>query len=311
MADTAHFLNSSLREKVIEHLFVGELLRHLWCNGVREIELLRAEVDAGGYDLVLECNGVGRHIQLKASHRSAKTGSVSVNTKLARKPNGCVIWIFFDPITLELGPFLWFGGPAGERLPDLGTRFGRHTRANSKGVKANRDSVRVLKKTEFSPLATMADVAHALFGGLRAGASRNRDDRARLERLAAFAERFRDPAACFGTWVSVAGNGTPDEPYSQPYVALSELGSAFVGMASETGWILRQFDWSSWALGPRAQMLLNDPDALADASPEELAKLLTVVVRQDRFIEGGADGQFKKGLLLRIAERAEALCTRR
>ncbi len=310
MADTAHFLNSSLREKVIEHLFVGDLLRYLWCNGIREIEVLRAEVDNGGYDLVLECNGVWRHIQLKTSHRSAKTSSVSVNTKLARKLSGCVIWVFFDPITLELGPFFWFGGQQGERLPDLGARHGRHTRANSKGFKANRHGVRVLNKAEFSALATMADVARALFGDFRAGASGYPDGRAKLERLAAFAERFRDPAASLGTWASITGNGTPDEPYSHPRFMLSELGSAFVNMANEMGWILRQFDWSSWAQEPRAKMLLNDRGALAEATPDELARLLTVVVRQDRFIEGGVEGQFKEGLLLRMAERAEVLCRR-
>ena len=40
--------DSSLREKLLEHLFVGELLRTLWRRGARRVELLRAEVDAGG-----------------------------------------------------------------------------------------------------------------------------------------------------------------------------------------------------------------------------------------------------------------------
>jgi hypothetical protein len=53
--DTSHFLQSSLREKLLEHLFIGELLRRLWRLGRRDIEVLRAEIDASGYDLVLEC----------------------------------------------------------------------------------------------------------------------------------------------------------------------------------------------------------------------------------------------------------------
>jgi hypothetical protein len=48
MTDTTHFLYSSLREKVLEHLFVGDVLRCLWRRGARDIELLRAEVDAAG-----------------------------------------------------------------------------------------------------------------------------------------------------------------------------------------------------------------------------------------------------------------------
>ena len=86
----SHWLDSSLREKVLEHLFVGELLRFLWCRGRRDIEVLRAEVDRGGYDLAVECNGVLRHIQLKASHRDATASKVSVNIALAAKPNGCI-----------------------------------------------------------------------------------------------------------------------------------------------------------------------------------------------------------------------------
>ena len=53
MTDTAHFLDSALREKVIEHLFVGDLLRCLWCQGSRDIEILRAEVDRAGYDITV------------------------------------------------------------------------------------------------------------------------------------------------------------------------------------------------------------------------------------------------------------------
>ena len=48
MTDSAHFRESGLREKVIEHLFVGDLLRCLWRRGSRDIEVLRAEVDRAG-----------------------------------------------------------------------------------------------------------------------------------------------------------------------------------------------------------------------------------------------------------------------
>ena len=75
MTDSAHFLESGLREKVIEHLFVGDLLRCLWRRGSRDIEVLRAEVDRAGYDLVLESNGVLRQVQLKASYLGARTSN--------------------------------------------------------------------------------------------------------------------------------------------------------------------------------------------------------------------------------------------
>ena len=53
-ASSAHSTESSLREKIIEHLFLGDLLRCLWRKGTRDIEILRTEVDRDGYDLVLK-----------------------------------------------------------------------------------------------------------------------------------------------------------------------------------------------------------------------------------------------------------------
>ncbi len=35
--DKALFTNSSLREKILEHQFVGELLRVLWCKGMQQV----------------------------------------------------------------------------------------------------------------------------------------------------------------------------------------------------------------------------------------------------------------------------------
>ena len=92
-ADSAH---SSLREELIEHIFVGDLLRWLWERSIYDIEVLRPEVDNGGYDLLLECNGIARHVQFKSTHRHGRARHVKVSQKLARRPSGCVIWVLFD-----------------------------------------------------------------------------------------------------------------------------------------------------------------------------------------------------------------------
>lgn len=156
----ADFLHSSLREKLLEHVFVAELLKSLWRRGRRDIEVLRAEVDRGGYDLVLDCANVCRHIQLKSSRAGTRMPSVNINVALASKPCGCVIWIMFDPTTLALGPFLWFGNAPGKPLPDLGERVARHTR----GAKAERPALRVLNRGSFTRLANMDELVHTLFG---------------------------------------------------------------------------------------------------------------------------------------------------
>jgi len=164
IVDPGHTAHSSTREKVLEHLFVGELLRCLWRQGARDIEVLRAEVDKGGYDLVLEANGVIRHVQLKSSHRAATTRAVGVNINLAGKPSGCVLWIQFEPTTLDLGPFLWFGGVPKAPLPPLGDKVGKHTKADSTGKKGERPNIRVLAKSRFELLPDMDAVARMLFG---------------------------------------------------------------------------------------------------------------------------------------------------
>ena len=164
MNDIAHSQHSSLREMVIEHLFVGELLRHLWRAGHHDIEILRAEVDNAGYDFAIESNGVLRHVQLKASHRAGKRANVNLNVRLAAKPSGCVVWIFFDPDTMELGPYLWFGGVPGEPLPELGDKVGRHSKGDSQGVKAERPNIRIVRKGQFEKLDHIEQIADKLLG---------------------------------------------------------------------------------------------------------------------------------------------------
>lgn len=43
-----HFLYSTSRERIVEHVFVGEMLRRLWQCGITDVEVLRSEFDAGG-----------------------------------------------------------------------------------------------------------------------------------------------------------------------------------------------------------------------------------------------------------------------
>ena len=114
-----HTDNSSFREKLIEHLFVGELLKLSWQNGDCSLRVAKPEVDNSGYDLIIEAHGIVRHVQLKASYDGGKTTRQKVHLRLGEKPSGCVIWIIFNEETLDLGPFYFFGGKAGERLPSL------------------------------------------------------------------------------------------------------------------------------------------------------------------------------------------------
>src|SRR5258706_15210321 len=128
---SAHSSDSSLREQALGHLFLGQLLTFMWCNGERDIEVLKSEVDRGGYDVVLESNRIIRHVQLKSSFRGSKVREVDVSTKLLRKPGGCILWLEFNRGTLAIERYYWFGSKAGTALPDLGERISRHSKGNT------------------------------------------------------------------------------------------------------------------------------------------------------------------------------------
>ena len=167
VADPAHHVHSSLREKIVEHVFVGEALRTLWRRGIFDAEVLRSEFDAHGYDLVMGRGKIVRHIQFKTGVRD-KPGRVSVPTALLTKPSGCVIWIQVDD-SLALRRFWWFGGNPGEPLPPLGERVAKRIGRTAEGVRPMREGHRLLTSSAFRLIEKLDGVLEALFGPLPVG----------------------------------------------------------------------------------------------------------------------------------------------
>ena len=168
---TQHTHQSSYRERLIEHLFLGELLKLSWLTDGCALEISKPEVDNSGYDVVAEARGILRHIQLKASLLGGATQEQTVQLKLATKPSGCVVWVFFDPDTLKLGPFLYFGGAVpGTPMPSLDElKTAEHTKWNryaetAQGTKAPRLNLRVLRKPSFTNVSSIEELYQQLFG---------------------------------------------------------------------------------------------------------------------------------------------------
>lgn len=159
------FINSTLRERIVEHAFVGDALRCLWRNGVVDVEVLRSEFDAHGYDLAMAQGPVVRHIQFKTG-TSKRPGNVSVSLALADKPSGCVIWIRVTE-QLEMGPFFWFGGKPGARLPALdGYEIPLRATHNKKGERPPSKNHRLIPSGKFERLENIEEVLVRLFGEL-------------------------------------------------------------------------------------------------------------------------------------------------
>lgn len=153
---------SGLVEQVLEYRFLAELTAELLRRGER-FEVLRGDFDLDGHDVVIEASGVMRHIQLKAMMHGGRTASVPINSRLADKPSACVIWMSYDPQSLAITGWRWFGGPAGKPMHNLGDRKARHSRANAQGVKAVRPGMRILRAGRFERIADISELADRLF----------------------------------------------------------------------------------------------------------------------------------------------------
>ena len=168
---------SVYRERLLEHLLIGDLLKHSWLHAGATLEVSQPSIDRSGHDVVLEPNGITRHLQLKSSSHAAKTPAQKVHLGLASKPSGCVVWTRFDRSTMQLGPFLFFGDAPGRPLPPLDDfKVAKHTKGNKDGVKKERPNLRIVRMSQFREVADIPALYLALFGTCAVAPSDNQVD---------------------------------------------------------------------------------------------------------------------------------------
>ncbi len=129
--------------------------------------------------------------------------------------------------------------------------------------------------------------------------------RHRLKVLASYLEVLESPGFVFGTWAG--GEKIGPKTFTMPCVAFSEPATRFIHACYDNGWVLMDFAWPEWAQTGEAQAFVKSPELIEQASPDELAKLLTVCIRQDRFCEGALLSAFETGFLTAILKRADRL----
>jgi hypothetical protein len=126
----------------------------------------------------------------------------------------------------------------------------------------------------------------------------------RLRELAARAAMIEEPGFSFGEWVpSWTAN---DGVIHLGWYRLSPQGEAFLAAARESGCVV-PFNWPAWAKAPEVERLGRDPAAVAAAAGADLIRLLTALVRADRFSEGTLAEAFESGVLAAIVRRARHL----
>ena len=162
--DERQYRSSSHREKVVEHVFLGELLRYLWVRRIAGVQVLKPEGDAAGYDLVLALGKTIRHVQLKTMMKGGKARFQPVHESLAAQPSGCVVWIVLNE-DLSFDHFLWYGEAPGQALEKLHKcKVAKRARANAQGIKKERASTRSVPKSAFEKLVDLGGLVQRLFG---------------------------------------------------------------------------------------------------------------------------------------------------
>ena len=167
-SNSVFYQNSVFYEKMTEQLFIAELLQEAWFGFGEKLEVLRSEVDDAGYDIVLECGGVLRHVQLKSSKADASTNYQTINVALAHKPSGCVVWIMREEDRKKRRMSLayrFFGSTPNKPLPSMErNRKGKPAKAGSKGKKSKRSNARIVNKGQFQDVKDSRHLLKLLFG---------------------------------------------------------------------------------------------------------------------------------------------------
>ena len=93
-------------------------------------------------------------------------------------------------------------------------------------------------------------------------------------------------------------------------IALDDDARRFLSVAHADGWI-EPYDWVSWIRTPKATVYRTDADTILRAPAEDLGRLLTYAVRQERFVTNALLTFFDNGMMQRIAQRAHDLAIAR
>ncbi|MHA0034652.1 DUF6508 domain-containing protein [Deinococcus sp. PESE-13] len=120
-----------------------------------------------------------------------------------------------------------------------------------------------------------------------------------FEDVASFLPIFGANGFDFGTWVLRQG--------SFPFVTYHPEVGRFVRTLERHGWVYESPDflWGPWLRTPEAAGLLSG-ETLPSATPEQLARLLTVFARQERIVDGSRLEMYQSGVLLAALRRVQS-----
>ena len=128
-------------------------------------------------------------------------------------------------------------------------------------------------------------------------------DQQRLEALAKYLPIFNAPGFKFSEVTPAEVEG---DVIRLGWTSYGPEAQSFMQDCYDYGWV-QSTNWTEWMQTAEAQALSQDPARVATASIEDLARVLTVCLRRDRFVEGSLGEEFERGLITRIVARAREL----
>ena len=99
----------------------------------------------------------------------------------------------------------------------------------------------------------------------------------------------------------------PDGVIVMPWFEPSPQADEFRAAVGQSRLLQMGFAWPDWSGTPEAIALRTDRGALERAAPDQLGKLLTMLIREDRFNEGALAESFESGLIAAVARRVLVL----
>jgi hypothetical protein len=131
---------------------------------------------------------------------------------------------------------------------------------------------------------------------------------AQLRCLADWLPILETPGLSPGRWRG--GDTDAQGIIHMPWFEYDERIAGWPGACEGGTLIVMGFDWMTWLGTPEGRALSSDPAVIASAGSADLARLVTAIVRGDRFCEGNVAGAIERGFVTAICRRAAALLAR-
>lgn len=128
-----------------------------------------------------------------------------------------------------------------------------------------------------------------------------------VKALTHFIEPFESTGFRFSTYSPPVQD--KDGYWCSGHNAVSLTGDAFVQALIDNGWGTVNFDWPTFVNGPEYRGLVKAPDGFDDATSEQIAKVITSILRRDRFADGWLTSAFEDGTVLRMLKRLKVIET--